>query len=177
MKKTSLTVAVLAASSLCVVTTAYAKDRNHAIEAGATFIGDQELATFGYSYEVANNIVVGGGFMLGTQAIDGLPSPNSQDAWGLYSNVGYKFEVAEFDIIPKIGINYFNADVQFEDQASSDINIDNVYASVGATVNWRMIGMTVDYGQINDSAKIPDGSGGYQSFEEDVVRVTASFNF
>ncbi|MCZ8485546.1 hypothetical protein O9993_06635 [Vibrio lentus] len=47
---------------------------------------------------MSNNIVVSGGFSLGTEAVD-LDEPNSQDAWGLYSNIGYKFEIAEFDII------------------------------------------------------------------------------
>ena len=51
----------------------------------------------------------------------------------------------------------------------NDINIDNVYGSIGTTVNWRMIGLTVDYGKINDSAMVPDGSGGTTPFEEDVV--------
>ncbi|MCZ8489302.1 hypothetical protein O9992_25795 [Vibrio lentus] len=32
-----------------------------------------------------------------------------------------------------------------------------------------MIGLTVDYGKINDSAMVPDGSGGTTPFEEDVV--------
>ncbi|CAK2151610.1 hypothetical protein VCRA2110O318_60178 [Vibrio crassostreae] len=113
---------------------------------------------------------------MGTEVVD-LPEPNSQDAWGLYSNIGYKFEIAEFDIIPKIGINYLNADVEFDDASLNGLNIDNVYGSIGTTVNWRMIGLTVDYGKINDSAMVPDGSGGTTPFEEDVVRVTTSFNF
>ncbi len=39
-------------------------------------------------------------------------------------------------------------------------------AQYGTTVNWRMIGLTVlDYGKINDSAMVPDGSGGTTPFE------------
>ncbi|WP_394246743.1 hypothetical protein [Vibrio profundi] len=171
MKKNALILPAIAISSVCVSLPSFANDRNNSIEGGATFIGNQELVTFGYSRELSNNIVVGSGFMLGTDTVE-LDEPNSQDAWGLYSNIGYKFEVAEFDIIPKVGINYLNADVRFDDSSTSDINIDNVYGSVGATVNWRMIGLTVDYGKINDSAMV-DG----KPFEEDVVKVTASFNF
>ncbi|MCZ8498408.1 hypothetical protein O9929_11675 [Vibrio lentus] len=90
---------------------------------------------------------------------------------GLYSNIGYKFEIAEFDIIPKVGINYLNADVN-DNSSFNDINIDNAHGSIGTT-NWRMIGLTVDDKKINDSAMVPDGSGGTTPFEEDVVRVTA----
>ncbi|MGF1754670.1 hypothetical protein L4C33_13850 [Vibrio makurazakiensis] len=175
MKKNALFLPAIVATSVCFSLPALANDKSNSIEAGATFIGDQELVTLGYSRELPNNIVVGGGFMLGTEAVD-LAQPNSQDAWGLYSNIGYKFEVAEFDIIPKVGLNYLNADVRFDQPTESDINIDNVYASVGATVNWRMIGLTMDYGKINDSAMIPTSSG-TKPFEEDVFKITASFNF
>ncbi|MGF1722436.1 hypothetical protein L4D20_20625 [Vibrio kyushuensis] len=161
---------------LCLSTNALADDRNKSIEAGATFIGDQTLATFGYSHELGNNIVTGGGFSIGTDTIDGLEEPNEQDAWGLHANVGYKFEVGEFDIIPKVGINYLNADVKYNgtDPASNDFNLDNVYASVGGTVNWRMVGLSVDYGKLSDTYN--PGTGDVK-FDEDVVRVTASFNF
>lgn len=179
MKKNTFVLPAIVISTVCMSLSAFANSRDNSIEAGVTFIGNQELASFGYSKELSNNIVVGGGFSLGTEAVD-LDEPNSQDAWGLYSNIGYKFEIAEFDIIPKIGINYLNADVRFDDSASNDINIDNVYGSIGTTVNWRMIGLTVDYGKINDSAMVPMGTSPNSSttpFEEDVVRVTASFNF
>ncbi|MBW3695085.1 hypothetical protein EK599_05240 [Vibrio sp. T187] len=171
MKKNTFILPAIVASTVCMSLPTLANDRSNSIEAGATFIGNQELVTFGYSRELPNNIVVGGGFSLGTEAVD-VGEPSSQDAWGLYSNIGYKFEIAEFDIIPKVGINYLNADVRFDDPASSDINIDNVYGSIGTTVNWRMLGLTVDYGKINDSAMVNG-----KQFEEDVVRLTASFNF
>ncbi|MGF1800168.1 hypothetical protein MID13_21610 [Vibrio gigantis] len=176
MKKKTLVIPAIVIATVCIPLSAFAKDRDNSIEAGVTFIGNQELATFGYSKELSNNIVVGGGFSLGTEAVD-LEQSNSQDAWGLYSNIGYKFEIAEFDIIPKIGINYLNADVEFDDASLNGLNIDNVYGSIGTTVNWRMIGLTVDYGKINDSAMVPDGPNSTKPFEEDVVRVTASFNF
>ncbi|WP_210473567.1 hypothetical protein [Vibrio crassostreae] len=176
MKKKTFVLPAIVIATVCIPLSAFAKDRDNSIEAGVTFIGNQELATFGYSRELSNNIVVGGGFSLGTEAVD-LSEPNSQDAWGLYSNIGYKFEIAEFDIIPKIGINYLNADVEFDDGSPNGLNIDNVYGSIGTTVNWRMIGLTVDYGKINDSAMVPDSSNSTKPFEEDVVRVTASFNF
>ncbi|MGF1698527.1 hypothetical protein L4C54_23070 [Vibrio lamellibrachiae] len=159
---------------LCLSTNALANDRNKSIEAGATFVGDQTLATFGYSHELSNNIVTGGGFSIGTDTIDGLPEPNEQDAWGLHANVGYKFEIGEFDIIPKVGINYLNADVKFNDAQHNDFNLDNVYASVGGTVNWRMLGLSVDYGKLSDNYNY---DGNNVEFDEDVVRVTASFNF
>ncbi|MGI9875360.1 hypothetical protein ACKVMW_07160 [Vibrio chagasii] len=176
MKKNHLVLPAVAVVTACLPLSALAGDRDNSIEAGVTFIGNQELATFGYSKALSNNIVVGGGFSLGTEAVD-LDEPNSQDAWGLYSNIGYRFEIAEFDIIPKVGINYLNADVESGDASFNDINIDNVYGSVGAAVNWRMIGLTVDYGKINDSAMVPNGPDSTKQFEEDVVRVTASFNF
>ncbi|APX08290.1 hypothetical protein OA39_00244 [Vibrio campbellii] len=164
------TLATLAASGQ-----ALAEGRNNSIEAGATFVGDHEMFALGYSRDVGNNIVTGGGFFIGNDTID-MSASSDQDAWGMYANVGYRFEIAEFDIIPKIGLNYFNADVDIKsgDHSGKSMNIDNVYASIGGTVNWRMIGLTVDYGKINDSTVNPITN---KEFEEDVVRATVSFNF
>ncbi|MGY3572161.1 hypothetical protein [Vibrio paucivorans] len=153
----------------CASGSAFSAERNRSFEAGATLVGDQTLATLGYSHEIGNNIVAGGGFSFGTEAVE-FEEPNDQDAWGLYANIGYKFQIAEFDIIPKVGINYLNADVEFEDSSMADFNLDNVYPSVGGTVNWRMIGLTVDYGKLSETYNDQD-------IEEDVVRVTASVNF
>lgn len=169
---------ILALTTLATVSAsghALAEGRNNSIEAGATFVGDHEMYTLGYSRDVGNNIVTGGGIFVGSDAID-MPVKNDQDAWGMYANIGYRFEIAEFDIIPKLGINYFNADVDINGGTHSgkSMNIDSVYASVGGTVNWRMVGLTVDYGKINDSAVNPING---KEFEEDVVRATLSFNF
>ncbi len=84
--------------------------------------------TSAISKELSNNIVVSGGFSLGTEAVD-LDEPNSQDAWGLYSNIGYKFEIAEFDIILRSVLTIW-MQMWFDDSASNDINIDNVYGSI-----------------------------------------------
>ncbi|MCK6264286.1 hypothetical protein KP803_13480 [Vibrio sp. ZSDE26] len=46
----------LAYIGLCLSTHDLAEDRNKSIEAGATFIGDQTLATFGYSHDLGNNV-------------------------------------------------------------------------------------------------------------------------
>ncbi|MFN1650232.1 porin family protein [Vibrio rotiferianus] len=164
------TLATLAASGQVL-----AEGRNNSIEAGATFVGGNEMFALGYSRDLGNKIVTGGGVFFGDNAID-MSESNDQDAWGMYANVGYRFEIAEFDIIPKIGLNYFNADVDIKsgEHSGESMNIDNIYASIGGTVNWRMVGLTVDYGKINDSAINPMTN---KKFEEDVVRATLSFNF
>ncbi|MCZ8489303.1 hypothetical protein O9992_25800 [Vibrio lentus] len=51
-------------STVCMSLSAFANSRDNSIEAGVTFIGNQELASFGYSKELSNNIVVGGGFLI-----------------------------------------------------------------------------------------------------------------
>ncbi|WEM45361.1 autotransporter domain-containing protein (plasmid) [Photobacterium sp. DA100] len=168
---------------LLISSASMASDRNQSIDAGVTFIGDMEMATLGYSKTLAHNIVTSAGFMIGNDEYDfNLPEGMSddQDAWGLYTSVGYKIEIAEFDIIPKISLNYLNADVNFKDESGSEfsaLNIDNVYGSIGGTVNWRMVGITVDYGKIQESNVMLPGQSEPNDIEEDVVRVMASFNF
>lgn len=86
---------ILALTTLATVTAsghALAEGRNNSIEAGATFVGDHEMYTLGYSRDVGNNIVTGGGIFVGSDAID-MPVKNDQDAWGMYANIGYRFEL------------------------------------------------------------------------------------
>tara|TARA_B100001059_G_C17428878_1_gene376994 strand:+ start:342 stop:572 length:231 start_codon:yes stop_codon:yes gene_type:complete len=46
---------------------AFANNRDNSIEAAVPFIGNQELASFGYSKELSNTIVTGDGFSLAVE--------------------------------------------------------------------------------------------------------------
>jgi len=86
IKKNHLILPAFAIVTAFLPLSALAGDRDNSIEVGVTFIRNQELATFGYSKALSNNIIVGGGFSFGTEAVD-LDEPNSQDAWGLCSSI------------------------------------------------------------------------------------------